>query len=162
MATNTHNHPNLAGLDDDAVDQLNDLISLNIDSAKGFAQAAESVDVAAYASLFRDLGRQRQNNADELRREVLADGEEPTDSGSSKGTAHRWWMNLRDKITTSEAYDVLAEAERGEDVIKERYEEVLKSTTDHGLNGVVQRQYTNVKAGHDRIRDLRDKEHARA
>jgi uncharacterized protein (TIGR02284 family) len=51
---------------------------------------------------------------------------------------------------------VLVEAEFGEDHIKEAYEEALTRTGDSAINALLQKQYVRVKAGHDRIRDLRD------
>jgi uncharacterized protein (TIGR02284 family) len=50
----------------------------------------------------------------------------------------------------------LAEAERGEDHIKRAYEDVLTETAGSPMNGVLQVQYSQVKAGHDKVRDLRD------
>ena len=49
-----------------------------------------------------------------------------------------------------------AEAERGEDEIKHRYEEALKAVPGSAVEDVVRSQYERVKAGHDTIRDLRD------
>lgn len=48
------------------------------------------------------------------------------------------------------------EAERGENHIKEAYEEVLQETADSPMNELLLAQYAKVKAGHDTIRDLRD------
>ena len=53
-------------------------------------------------------------------------------------------------------YVILIEAERGEDHIKEAYEEVLKETAGSAMNDVLTDQYAAVKAGHDKVRDLRD------
>ena len=59
-------------------------------------------------------------------------------------------------VTNGDAYVVLIEAERGEDHIKEAYEDVLKATAGSAMNDVLQAQYARVKAGHDKVRDLRD------
>ena len=157
MATLTTHVENLP---EATVDKLNDLIQINLDSAKGFRTAAEHVDVAAYASLFRELGEQRQAQAEELQAQVIAEGETPETKGSFSGKAHRWWLSLREKVTGSAAYDVLAEAERGEDVIKGMYEDVVGETAGSEINAVLTRQHKQVVAGHDKVRDLRDREKA--
>ena len=45
---------------------------------------------------------------------------------------------------------------RGEDAIKHTYEDALKDTAGSPVNPVLQRQYIEVKRGHDTIRDMRD------
>ncbi len=55
-----------------------------------------------------------------------------------------------------DAYVILCEAERGEDHIKHAYEDVLKETAGSPLNHVLPQQYSIVKSGHDKVRDLRD------
>lgn len=143
-------------LNEDTLEGLQDLIQLNIDSAEGFRDAAEKVDDNALSSLFSRLSQERFTQSQELKRYVGMNGEEPEDSGTAKGTVHRLWMDLRAAINGGDPKVILIEAERGEDAIKEKYEEVLKETAGSPLNGVLQRQYVAVKSGHDKVRDLRD------
>ena len=148
----------VADLSEETVDRLNDLIQINLDSAKGFRTAAENVDVATYASLFKEMADQRQAQAEELQAQVIAEGERPETNGSFAGQAHRWWLSLREKVSGSEAYAVLAEAERGEDAIKDMYEKIVGETAGSPLHELLSRQQQQVIAGHNRIRDLRDRE----
>ena len=87
---------------------------------------------------------------------MRASGEEPRDTGSTKGMLHRWWIDLKSAVGADSLHSILAEAERGEDEIKETYEQVIKDTTGSPVNDVLHDQYARVKSGHDRIRDLRD------
>ena len=80
----------------------------------------------------------------------------PAQSGSVTGTMHRWWLDIKSKVTGGGIYSVLAEAERGEDSIKNEYESALKDVQDAGVIGIVERQYNNVREGHDRVKALRD------
>ncbi|TWT39087.1 PA2169 family four-helix-bundle protein [Blastopirellula retiformator] len=57
---------------------------------------------------------------------------------------------------STDCYAILAEAEAGEDHIKHAYEDALKETAGSAMNDVLQKQYAQVKQGHDRIRDMRD------
>lgn len=134
---------------------LQDLIRINIDSAEGFETSAETVSEPRLASLFRDMALLRTRFAAQLQ-DVVSLDEEPRDSGSVMGTAHRWWLQVRGAITSENAYAVLAEAERGEDAIKEAYEKALAEVVEPDIRRLLEDQYLDVKAGHDRVRDLRD------
>jgi uncharacterized protein (TIGR02284 family) len=138
------------------INRLNDLIRINIDSAQGFREAASVINDGSLRTRFEEFATQRDNNARELKQFVAWNDKEPEDSGSAAGAIHRWWLDLRAKAAGGDAKVVLSEAERGEDVIKHKYEDVLKDTAGSPVNTVLQRQYVEVKRGHDTIRNLRD------
>ena len=146
----------LVPLTDAAKSHVQDLIRLNIDSAEGFTVAAGEIESSDIASVFREYGTQRSSNAEELKAAVAYNGEEPAQSGTVTGTVHRWWLELKGKITSGGVYAVLAEAERGEDTIKHKYEAVLKEVTGTQVAALLEKQYAAIQAAHDNIRDLRD------
>jgi uncharacterized protein (TIGR02284 family) len=82
--------------------------------------------------------------------------EGPGDSGTVSGAAHRFLMNIRGKLGGGVPV-MLIEAERGEDYIKSKYEGALKEHAGSAITDVLNQQYAAVKAGHDRVRELRDK-----
>ena len=65
-------------------------------------------------------------------------------------------MGLREALSGNDVHAVLAEAERGEDAIKSKYEDVLQDGSAAPVSDVLQRQYVEIKQAHDRVRDLRD------
>lgn len=146
----------LVTMTDQAADTVQDLIQLNIDASEGFTAAAERVEDQRIEELFREYAAQRSTNAEELKASVAFNGEEPADSGTTKGTLHRWWLEIRGTIAGGDTANVLAEAERGEDTIKERYEEALKECAGSPITELLTAQYRGVKAAHDHVRDLRD------
>ena len=143
------------------IDKLQELIQINIDSYNGFNDAADQIKDTALAELFRDLGAERSAQASELQSLVAANFEDPKDEGSFAAAAHRVWMDLRTALSSDNIQTVLDEAERGEDYIKGKYEEVLKETAGSAVNDVLQRQYAAVKMTHDRVRDMRDEHRSR-
>lgn len=143
-------------LDDKTVDRLQDLLSINIDSQRGFEEAAETTNDPQLKSLFRDFSQRRAHNAAELRQCITAAGKEPTNSGSVAATLHRWWIDARQAMNGKDAQSILNEAERGEDSIRDEYQDVLKDVSDPGVRNVVEQQYRNVLEGHDRVKTLRD------
>ena len=52
----------------------------------------------------------------------------------------------------------MAEAERGEDVAKDAFEEALKEPLPAPARTVVERQAAQVRQAHDRVRDIRDRD----
>ena len=137
------------------IDSLQDLIQINVDSQKGFTEAAEEVEDVTLESLFRELARQRADQAAELQGLVAGSGAEPQKSGSAAAAVHRAWMDLRTALGGG-ASAILSEAERGEDQIMEEYEEALGSELTGPVRDVLNRHYAAVRTGHDRVRDLRD------
>ena len=138
------------------VERLQDLVKINIDSYKGFEQAAETIDNAAIADLFRAIAVKRRRHAEELRDVITISDEEAEDSGSIKGTMHRWWLSTRGTLSGGDDHAVLSEAERGEDAIKHEYENAMNTIDDTTTRDMVGRQYAEVKSGHDQIRNMRD------
>jgi uncharacterized protein (TIGR02284 family) len=146
----------ITNLKDETIEHIKDLVRINQDSAEGFAEAADIVENDDLKGLFSLMAGERQQFANELRSYVILNDDDGEISGSWKGMFHRWWLDLRGKLSGGDAYAVLAEAERGEDKIKAMYEECIKETTGNPLNDVLHRQYADVVKGHDRVRDLRD------
>lgn len=142
-------------LRDETISALQDLIQINIDSRDGFREAADKIEDITLASIFQELSSQRNDQASELRTLVSANAEEPKKKGSAAAAIHRTWMDLRAALGGGN-YAILAEAERGEDHIKDKYEAELKSVPASAVSDVLHRHYAAVKASHDRIRDLRD------
>ena len=143
-------------LNSDTIKGLQELIEINIDSSKGFGQAADKIESRDIAAYFRRCGERRSQFANDLQRAVNVNGEDAKEHGSLAGAAHRWWLGLRGTVASGDEHSVLAEAERGEDAIKGKYEKVLKETAGSPLNATLQQHYVSVKQDHDTIRDMRD------
>lgn len=146
----------LVTLSKEAAGHVTDLVRLNIDSAQGFTAAADMIEVPTLASAFREYAAQRDANAEELKATVAYNGDEPPQSGTTSGTMHRWWLEIKGKVTSGGAHALLAEAERGEDTIKHAYEKALKECAGSPVVDLLTRQYANVKRAHDSVRNLRD------
>ncbi|TWU44295.1 hypothetical protein Q31b_18310 [Novipirellula aureliae] len=143
-------------LNENTIQKLQKLIRANIDSYNGFHESAEEIDDSRLKVLFKELGDERSAMASELQNYVDFNGDDAEDDGSVAAKTHRIWINIRSKINGGDPYVILIEAERGEDHIKEAYEDVLKETAGSAMNDVLTEQYAKVKAGHDKVRDLRD------
>ncbi len=139
---------------DNVISTLNNLIETCKDGQEGFQQAAEGVKNSELKTLFGTYSQQRAQFAGELQTEVRRLGGDPEKTSSTAGALHRGWINIKSAITGQDESAIISECERGEDSAKSNYEEALKSDLPANIRAVVERQFTEIKAAHDRIRSL--------
>jgi len=147
---------------EDAISVLNDLIETNKDGEQGFRTAAESVNNSELKTLFNTYSQQRARFAAELNNEVLRRGGDPEKTGHVAATLHRGWIDVKQAVTGKSETAVVDECERGEDVAKGNYEDALKKNLPSDLLSVVESQYQEVKAAHDKIRNMKHSMHRTA
>jgi uncharacterized protein (TIGR02284 family) len=144
---------------DKAVSVLNNLIETCRDGEKGFKEAAEGLKSADIKAKFLDYSRERGQMMAELQAEVRRLGGDPEKSGSMSAALHRGWMDLKAALTGHDDHAIVAEAERGEDVAKNAYEDALKGSDLSGSAlTLVQQQAAKVRRAHDDVRNLRDRQ----
>lgn len=141
-------------LEKDTVEAARELIQINADSHLGFLQAADAIKDDSVGKLFCDIAKMRKDHARDLQRAI---GSTESLDGSFKGKMHRWWIDVRGSLQDGDRYAILAEAERGEDEIKQRYEDLMKENPGNALSSVLHKQFAEVKTHHDMIRDMRDR-----
>jgi uncharacterized protein (TIGR02284 family) len=135
---------------------IDNLIETLKDGQQGFKQAAEGVKDPQLKSLFDEYSRQRARFAMELEGEVRSMGSKPETSGSAAGALHRGWINLKSALTGGGDHAILAECERGEDSAVEEYRKALDNGLTTSVQGIVSRQFAQIKQAHDRVKTLRD------
>ena len=139
------------------VSTVNGLIETLKDGQEGFRQASEAVKDTELKTLFSEYSLQRSKFAGELQNELRSLGEsEPESTSSTAGALHRAWINLKGAITNQDDHAILAECERGEDSAVAEYKKAMNENLSSPLRDIISRQAVEVKAAHDRIRDLRD------
>jgi len=135
---------------------INDLIKVTIDSTDGYRKAAEAADNHSFRTIFLERATERDAIVDKFQEFVRSLGETPEDDGSLSAGANRMFLKLRDMITGRDDTAVVAEVERGEDYIKERFE-MARADADLSSQArlMIEQAYTVIKAGHDQMRDLK-------
>ncbi len=139
------------------IETLNDLTEVLKDGQHGFETAAKDVKAPELAQIFQGYARQRAEYAAKLQAHVATLGADVEKSGSSAGSMHRGWINIKSALSTNEPQSVLEEAERGEDAAVAAYRKALEQRElDSATRALISSQSTAVKAAHDHVRDLRD------
>ena len=95
-------------------------------------------------------------SGEQLTQIVREMGGDPEKSSSMSGTMHRFWVSLRSSISGMSDHAILDECERGEDVAKRSYEKALAQDLPGDVKRVIERQFAEVKANHDKVREMRN------
>ena len=143
---------------DKAISVLNNLIETAKDGEKGFKAAAEGLTAQDIKHRFLQYSRERAQMTSELQAEVRRLGGDPEHSGSMGGALHRGWLDIKSIVTGKDDHAILAEAERGEDVAKNAFEDALKESLPDSAKSLVQQQAVKVRQAHDDVRSLRERE----
>lgn len=138
------------------LDALQDLVCVNLDSAKNFREAAQQVASPGLVELFESVGRIRARHATELQTHLRSHDVAAEQEGTMLGTLRRWWLDLRAWLSDGDPVAVLAEVERGEDVIKSTYENLLRKVAGNPLSGVLHRQFAEILVTHEQMHQLRE------
>jgi uncharacterized protein (TIGR02284 family) len=144
---------------DKAISVLNNLIETCKDGEQGFKTAADGLTSPDLKAKFLQYSRERGQMSSELQAEVRRLGGDPEKSGSMSGSLHRGWLDIKSAITGKDDHAVLVEAERGEDVAKNAYEDALKVTLPPSARTIVDQQEAKVRRAHDDVRSIRDRQH---
>jgi uncharacterized protein (TIGR02284 family) len=145
---------------DNAVKVLNSLIQTTLDSANGYRHAAESIDRSDCKTVFAERASRREHLAQELRQEVRTFGGEPETDQSMLGKAHNRFTELKSAVTGDSDKAVVDEVERGEDVIKAKFEKALQEDDlPQSARELIRQAYGSIKADHDDVSQLKRQMH---
>ena len=126
------------------------------DSVNGYRDAAQHVDSAEFRQMFTELADERSQVLSDLQSELARFGGSADRDGTTLGTLHQRWMDLKASIAGNDDKAVINEVERGEDYLKEKFEAAMSSDALEGsFRGVVERAYGSVREGHDRVSALK-------
>jgi len=140
------------------VDSLNNLIQINNDRIQGYLTASQETDQSDLKSIFSDMMTTSQECRRELVQEVVKLGGTPVEGTTVSGKFYRVWMDIKAAITSKDRKAILNSCEFGEDAAVKTYQTEIDgdalSGTEYLL--IVKEQFSKIKSGHDKIKQLRD------
>lgn len=134
-------------------EMLQRLIEICRDGERGFLAAAEHVSQPELQTLFRQLAVQRKRFADELVPHLQRMGASP-DDGSNAATLHRGWIHLKGAMLGSPDHAIVTEAERGEHVALDAYQDALNGLLPPTVSELVETQRDAIEEATERIRTV--------
>jgi len=145
---------------DHAVHVLNSLIETTLDSVNGYRHAAESIEDPGLRTLFEQRASRRAQLSSELQGEVRSFGGEPKTDQSTLGAMHNKFVDLKASVTGGSDKAVVDEVERGEDVIKAKFEHAAKDDDlPMAARQLVERACGMIQSDHDDISRLKHQMH---
>lgn len=137
---------------------LNELIEINNDRVEGYETAASETNDVDLKVLFANLKATSLANLADLRAEVIRLGGEVEEGTRITGKFFRVWMDVKAALTGNDRASILDSCEFGEDKALEAYKSALENREDLSPEYVtlVQKQQTELRADHDKVKALRD------
>jgi uncharacterized protein (TIGR02284 family) len=140
----------------DFAQAVHDVITTNRDAEQGFRGAAQAANDPTMKEMFQQYSAQRAQFAVELQGAVKTLGYDPIDPQGLGGMLHASWISLKGLVTGHDIHGILVETERGEDWSLKTYRIALSRTLPPEIGSIVQKQFEQVQAAHDRIKSLRE------
>jgi uncharacterized protein (TIGR02284 family) len=127
---------------------LNSLIETTIDSVDGYRHSANEATNERFSQSFRQWAQDREQVVTRLRDQVRALGGTPEHDGGILAAMHRQFLSLRDKVTGSDDQAVIAEVDRGESYLDDKWQTALKDDAlSPETQQVIRSCYDSVREG---------------
>ena len=106
---------------------LEALASTLTDSINGYEEAAEVADNSGISAYLRQKAQERRTITESFRQRIASMGGDSQVSGSVSAALHRRFLDLR-SMFQNDTKAAVAEVERGENYLKERFESYMQDT----------------------------------
>ena len=133
---------------------LNHLIETCKDAERGFRHVAEHAKNPTLKTLFLDLASQRAEFAAGLLPHAQRLGGANAGNGTTAGTLHRTWIDLRSALVRDDTDAVLHEAERGESFSRSVYRDALDGMLPPTARALVESQFNEPQRTAGRLLEL--------
>ncbi|HEX8388040.1 MAG TPA: PA2169 family four-helix-bundle protein [Sphingomonas sp.] len=132
---------------------LNSLIKTLNDSVSGYQESAKDIGNQRLATLFQERAQERQQVVTKLQAEVARLGGDPNSSGSLLGGAHQIFLDMKSAITGKDDNAVLAEVQRGEEYLRDKFDTALADANlGASTRSVLEQAAQSVRQGADQVK----------
>lgn len=141
------------------IEVLNTLVQINNDRIEGYETAFKETEEPDLKAHFSQFMLTSQKCKQELVREVIRLGGEPTEGTRVSGKFFRVWMDVKAAITGKDRKAILGSCEYGENAADETYHDVLKNELDHLMapqQSMINAQHALLKADREVIKSMHD------
>ena len=137
------------------IEALEALTSTLTDSINGYEEAAEVASDSGISSYLREKAQERRMITSEFRNKIGSLGGNSGVSGSVTAALHRRFLDLR-SMFQNDTKAAVAEVERGEGYLKERFETFMADTNlSPETRNLIRSTYARVQFDHSRWDQLK-------
>lgn len=142
---------------DNLVNNLQELLEKNYDAEKGYTKAMKDAENSRLKDFLKEQAAKRSRFANELTHEIRGLNETPKEGGSTTGSLHRTWIDIKTAFTGDNDEAVLEECIRGEKASVEEYQERLKENNfPPQIQSVLNNQLTEINNTLSKVKSLED------
>jgi len=147
---------------ENTIEVFNDLIKVNNDRVEGYEKAAKEVkdEDADLRELFNTMADESRELSGALTNYVQVTGEKTAKGTSTEGKIYRMWMDVKATFSGNDRKSILASCEAGEDAAQRSYEKALEEDLSEEGRQIITEQKNKLRRSHDKIKNLRDIQHA--
>ena len=147
--------PETSSTNSGLADTLKEVGKIIRDSEEGYRHSANDIDDWQLRSMFLELARVRGEQGDEIDRLLQRFGAEAVaKGGSTSGTLHRTFVDLKAAITGHNRQAVIGEVVRGESYAESVFDKALRADVPADVRQVLQRHHNSVRDSRDRVRRM--------
>ena len=129
------------------VNNLQELLEKNIDAEEGYSKAMKDPKNNRLKSFLQHQATKRSQFVTELNQEIRNLNETPKEKGSTTGSLHRTWIDIKSSLTGNDDEAVLEECIRGEkSSVEETATSITQISEDNMANAI---RMISVVEGHD-------------
>jgi len=132
---------------------VNGLIDTCWDAERGFRVAGANAKNDNLRNVFLRLAQQRREFAEQLLPHAYRFGGSSTAEGTSVGSMHRTWLQLRARLSSHPDHAVVSEATRGEHFALAAYDAALRDVVLPETYDVVAAQKLGIEVADQLIED---------
>lgn len=137
------------------VNNLQELLEKNYDAEKGFKKALEDSDHQNLKGFLKHQAVKRNRFATEIDKMLHDLDEKPKESGSTTGSAHRAWIDVKSAFTGKDDDGILKECIRGDKASVDEYEEKMKKNNfPANIGSVLNKQLSDIKQTVSKVKSL--------
>lgn len=133
---------------------LNDLLDTARDGQHGFEKAMEETDDTALKTAFEAARKDCLAAAEALETRIRELGGRPDNEGTTLGSLHRSWIDIRSALQKDDRKAVLHEVVRGERHAVKEYEDAIEKDWPPAMQEFLARQKRGAEANLERFEAL--------
>jgi len=139
------------------IEGLNDLLTKNYDSERGYKNASSKTDNPALAAFFRSSASSRYSFGHQIKDHISSLGGKPDKGTSVAGDLHNAWINFKTALSFDKEESMLEAIETGEEACLKDYKEFLDMDgVPANIRNTIERQKNQISYALNKVDRLED------